>query len=53
MSVAVLENTNRDSDNVRRRSIRWWMRNFAPYDDRLPWIPYASGAAADLISQDA
>jgi glycosyltransferase involved in cell wall biosynthesis len=25
------------------------MRNFAPYDDRLPWIPFASGASADLI----
>ena len=31
------------------RSIRWWMRNFAPYDDRLPWIPYARGAAAEVI----
>jgi len=31
------------------RLIRWWMRNSAPYDDRLPWIPYASGAAADVI----
>ena len=26
-----------------------FMRNFAPYDDRLPWVPYARRAATDVI----
>jgi len=31
------------------RLAAWVMRNLAPYDDRLPWIPYAGRAAADVI----
>ncbi len=28
---------------------RWFMRYCAPYDDRLPWVPYALSAAAGLV----
>lgn len=28
---------------------KWFMRYLAPYDDRLPWVPYAAAGAADVL----
>jgi glycosyltransferase involved in cell wall biosynthesis len=35
--------------HVSSRRLHWLMRNFAPYDDRLPWVPYARDAAEGVI----